>query len=104
LKKLCNVDRNPVMENLSSSLAVEAARLLAAIIRNSRQKLKSRRWNSDDKVLALALLKCSPKSYSLQALFPLPCRRTLQSFLSAVRYKTYISADVFGTLAAENAC
>jgi hypothetical protein len=38
------------MENLSSSLTVEAARLLAAIVRNSRHKPKCRRWNFEDKV------------------------------------------------------
>jgi hypothetical protein len=35
LKKLSSVDSDPLMENLSSSLSVEAARILAAIIRNS---------------------------------------------------------------------
>jgi hypothetical protein len=33
------------MENISSSLTVEAARLLAATLRNSRHKPKGRRWN-----------------------------------------------------------
>jgi hypothetical protein len=71
LKKLCCVDSDPVMENLLSSLTVEAASSLAAIIRNSRQKPKCRRWNLEDKVLALFLLKHSPKSYILfQALLP----------------------------------
>jgi hypothetical protein len=45
LKKLCFVDSDPLMENLSSSLSVETARLLAAIIRNSRQKPEGRKWN-----------------------------------------------------------
>jgi hypothetical protein len=75
MKKLCCVDRDPIMENLSPSLTVEAARLLAAIVRNSRQKPKGRRWNFEDKVLALSLLKRRPKScILLQSLLPLPCR------------------------------
>jgi hypothetical protein len=36
LKKLCCVVNDPVMENLSSSSTVVAARLLAAIIRNRK--------------------------------------------------------------------
>jgi hypothetical protein len=36
------------MENHSPSLTVEAARLLVAIIRNSIQKSKGRRWNFED--------------------------------------------------------
>jgi hypothetical protein len=45
MKKLSCVDSDPLMENLSSSLAVEAARLLAAIVRNSRHTPNGRRWN-----------------------------------------------------------
>jgi hypothetical protein len=41
---------DPPMENLSSSLAVEAARLLEAIVQNSRQNPKGRRWNFEEKV------------------------------------------------------
>jgi hypothetical protein len=59
-------------------LTVEVARLLAAIVRNSRQKPKGRWWNFEDNVLALSLLMRSPKSYILWALLPFPCRRTLQ--------------------------
>jgi hypothetical protein len=73
--KLCCMDSDPIMENLSSSLTVKAARLLAAVVQNSRQNPKGRRWNSEDKVLALSLLKHSPKScIFLQALLPLSCR------------------------------
>jgi hypothetical protein len=46
--KLCCMDSDPLMENHSPSLTVEAARLLVAIIRNSIQKSKGRRWNFED--------------------------------------------------------
>jgi hypothetical protein len=99
LKKLCRVDSDPVMENLSSSLSVEAVRLLAAVFRNSTQKPKGRRWSFEDKVLVLSLLKRSPKSCSLlQTILPLPSRRTLQSILSNFHFTTGINAHVFGTL------
>jgi len=45
-------------------LNVEAVKLVAVIIRNSKQKPKGRRWNFEEKILALSLLKPSPKSCS----------------------------------------
>lgn len=82
MEQLCDVDSDPLKENLSSSLSLEAVRLLAGISRNSRQKPKGRRWNFDYKLLALSLLNVSPKSYILlHTLLPLPSRRSLQSAL-----------------------
>jgi hypothetical protein len=51
LEDLYQVDRDPLMENPPSSLNAEAAKLLAAIIRNSRLKPKGMRWNFEDKVI-----------------------------------------------------
>ncbi|XP_023719162.1 uncharacterized protein LOC111870825 [Cryptotermes secundus] len=99
LENLCDVDSDPLMERLSSSLSVEAARLLAAIIRNSRQRPQGRRWDFKEKVLALSPLKHSPKSYILlRTLLPLPSRRSLQSLLSTVPFRTGINARVFHAL------
>ncbi|PNF29154.1 hypothetical protein B7P43_G12376 [Cryptotermes secundus] len=75
LENLCDVDSGPLMERLSSSLSVEAARLLAAVIRNSRQRPQGRRWDFEEILLALSPLKHSPKSYMLlRTLLPLPSR------------------------------
>jgi hypothetical protein len=45
------------MEERLSSLCVDAARYLGSVIRNSRHKAKDRRWNFEDKMLALAVMK-----------------------------------------------
>jgi hypothetical protein len=58
LKELCDVE-------ISNSLNAEAARLLSAIFRNSRYKPRGRRWNLEEKILALSLLKRSRKCYKL---------------------------------------
>jgi hypothetical protein len=80
-------------------LNAEAVRLLAAIIRNSRHKPRGSRWNFEDKILALSLLKRSPKSYILlQTLFPLPSGRTLQSLLNTVHFRTGLNTHVFDAL------
>jgi hypothetical protein len=59
--KLCDVDSDPLMQSLSSFFSLEVAGLLATMFWNSTQKPKVRRWNFDEKVLALSLLKRSPK-------------------------------------------
>jgi len=99
LKDLCDVDSDPVTQESSNSLNAGAVRLLAAIIRNSRHKPRGRRWNFEEKILALSIIKHSPKSYILlQTLFPLPSGRTLQSLLNAVYFRTSINTHVFEAL------
>ena len=99
LKDLCDVDSDPLMQEISNSLNVEAVRLLAAIIRNSKHKPRGRRWNFEEKILALSLLKRSPKSYILlQTLFPLPSECTLQSLLNTIPFRTGINTPVFDAL------
>ena len=65
MKDLCDVYSDPVMQEISNSLNVEAVRLMAAVIRNSRHKPRGRRWNFEDKILFLSPFKRSPKSYIL---------------------------------------
>jgi hypothetical protein len=99
LKGLRHVGSDPLMKEISNSLNAEAVRFLAAISRNSRHKPKGRRWNIEEKILAVALFKRSPKSYTLlHTLFPLPSGRTLQSLLNTVHFRTGINTHVFDAL------
>jgi hypothetical protein len=91
LKDLCDVDSDPLMQKISNFLNAEAVRLLAAIFRNSRNKPRGRRWNFEEKMLALSVLKRSPKSYILLQTFPLPSVCTLQSLLSTIHFRTGIN-------------
>jgi hypothetical protein len=54
MKELCDVDSDPLMQSLSLSFSLQAARFLAAIFQNSRQRPRGRRWNFEDKMLALS--------------------------------------------------
>jgi hypothetical protein len=95
-KFVSDVEVNTLTEDISTSLNAEGIRLLKGIFGNSKRKPKGRRSNFEDKILALSLLKHSPKSYSfLRLLLPLPSRRTLQSVLSTVHFAAGISAHVF---------
>jgi hypothetical protein len=93
------MDSGPLMEDISNSLNVEAVRLLPAIIRHSKHKPKGRKWNFEDKILALSLLKHSPKSCTLlHTLFSLPSRQNLQCLLNIVHFRTGINTHVFDAL------
>jgi len=52
------------MDDISASLNAESIRLLKGVFRNSKRKPKGRRWNFEDILLALSLLKRSQKSCS----------------------------------------
>jgi len=98
-KEVCQLDSNPLIQSLSSSLNVDTSRFLASVVRNSKHKPKGRRWSYKEKVLAVSNLKRSPRSYAfLRSLFPLPSRRTLQSLLITVQFRTGINAHVFSVL------
>ena len=97
LKFVSDVKVDTLTEDISTSLNAEGIRLLKGIFRNSKCMPKGRRWNFEDKMLALSLLKRSPKSYSfLRLLLPLPSRHTLPSILITVHFAAGISVHVFG--------
>jgi hypothetical protein len=73
LKFVSDVEVNTLIDDISASLNAESIWLLKGIFRNSKCKPKGRRWNFEDTLVALSLLKHSPKSYSfLQVMLPLP--------------------------------
>jgi hypothetical protein len=48
------VDSEPLIQEISNSLNADAVRLLAEIISNSRHKPRGRRWNFEEKILAVS--------------------------------------------------
>ena len=51
-------------EYISTSFNAEGIRLLMGIFRHRRSKPKGMRWNFENKMLSMSLLKSSPKSNS----------------------------------------
>ena len=99
IKLVSDDEVNTLTGDISTYLNAAGIRLLKGIFRNSKRKPKGRRWNFEDKMLALSLLKRSPKSYSfLRLLLPLPSRRTLQSVLNTIHFAAGINAHVFSAL------
>jgi hypothetical protein len=73
LKLVSDVEVNTLMNDISASLNAENVRLLQDIFKNGKHKLKGRRWNFENTLLALSLLKHSPISYSfLRVMLSLP--------------------------------
>jgi hypothetical protein len=98
LEDLYHIDSDPLIENLSYFFIVEADRLLAEIIRNSRLKLKGRRWNLENKSAgSVSLNVAQSPTFSVYS----PSRRTLQSVLSTVYLKTGINISVFCAYSAD---
>jgi hypothetical protein len=99
MEEVCHLERNPLIRTLSSSLNVHTKVLLSSFSRNIKHKPKGRRWSLEDKLLAISLLKHSPKCYTfLHSLLPLPSRQSLQTILNTVHFRTGINAHVFNTL------
>ena len=99
------MDSNPLIQALSSSLTVDTSRFLASTVRNSKHVPKVRRWNYKEKVLAVSILKHSPRCYAfLRSLFHLPSRKTLKSLLNTVQFRMGINAHVFSILKGNVQC
>jgi len=99
LKEVRQLDSNPLIQSLSSSLNVVTSRFLVSIDRNNSHEPKCRTWNSKEKVLAVSILNCSPRYYAfLRFLFLLPSRRALHSLLNTIQFKTGTNAHMFSIL------
>lgn len=63
---------------------------------------KGRRFSLDEKVIALSIMKQSPKCYRfLQRIFILPSKTTLNKMLGNVNIKVGINAQVFNVIKQE---
>lgn len=57
--------------------------MILSAVKNQNRSAKAKRWTENEKSLAIAVVKKSPKLYRyLRQLVPLPSTRTLQSILS----------------------
>jgi hypothetical protein len=97
----CDLDSDPMIEILSSSLSLEASRFLAGIFK--KQKPKGRKWNFDSEILALSLFKhCLKFCILLHTPLFLPFRWFMQSVLDIFSFRMGIRAHVFGARTAEH--
>jgi len=60
LKEVCQLDSDPLIQSLSSSMNVDTSRFLASVVRNSKHEPRSRRWSYKEEVLAVSTLSVAP--------------------------------------------
>jgi hypothetical protein len=96
MREVCQLDSNPLIQSLSSSLNGNTSRFFASIDRCIKHEPKRRMWLSKEKVLAVSILKCGPRTYAfLWLLFPLTSRRILHFLLNIIQFRMGRNAHVF---------
>lgn len=85
-----NVEANLAQLNKMS------AQFIRSQIREVGKNPKSHRFTADEKILALAIYKQSPKTYRFLAnIFTLPSKGTLNNFLKKVKFEPGINENIF---------
>lgn len=88
--------KEKIMENLSNLFNAEQLAFFSMQFRNSGKKPNGRRFNPDEKGLALMLYKYSPKNYrNMRKMFILPSKRTLGRFSAHLLFHTGIDQKLF---------
>ncbi|CAG4961625.1 unnamed protein product [Colias eurytheme] len=79
-------------ENVTKSMSLPSRLLTNMQFRESAKKPKGRRFTTEEKILAMALYKRSPKSYSLlYKCFTLPSAKSLRNLLGRIKIKPGIN-------------
>ncbi|XP_045473667.1 uncharacterized protein LOC123680055 [Harmonia axyridis] len=80
---------------LATSVNQATLHFFATQIRNQKRQLNARRFTIDEKILALALYKSSPKGYRLLSkMFALPTGATLRRLLLKLEFKPGVNAHI----------
>lgn len=93
MKALSNLNESNV-KNIFKDMTSVTANFMISQIRSVKVKgAKGRRWNLEDKILALCIFKRSPKCYSLLRKFV--AIRTLLNMLEKVTFEAGINPHIF---------
>lgn len=91
-QKMCD---NNTFNTLIEQMTPPAKTFLAMQFTQVNKHIKQRRFSNEQKLLALSLLKQSPKGYRLlQRMFILPSRRTLSKFTENVKFRPGIHTGI----------
>lgn len=86
-------------EQFSDKLNATTIQFFNSQLKCQKRKLKGRRYNISDKILALSLYKTSPKGYRfLSTIFSLPSRKTLSTLLNKVPFYPGINTHIIENL------
>jgi len=84
-----------IMEKVNS----KTLNFIMSQMKIQKKKPQGRRYNLDDKIMALSMFKNSPKGYTfLSTLFALPSKKTLYGLLQKVTFNTGINNHIINNL------
>lgn len=99
LKLAENFAKRKDFQHFSKYLNASTIKFFESQVRCQKRKPKGRRYDVNDKVLALSLYKTSPKGYRfLSTLFALPSRKTLSGLLNKVPFHPGINPHIIENL------
>lgn len=92
IKNLQNVKDSTLLDYLSSKLPPQQFVLVRQLLRNAGRACQGRRFNFEDKSMALAIFKQSPKCYRhLREMFGFPSKQTLNRHAAKIRFQEGVS-------------
>ncbi|CAG9782443.1 unnamed protein product [Diatraea saccharalis] len=101
-KKAIKFSKKENFEKLTSKLNPVAKKILWMQINQSTKKTKGRRFTDEEKMIALAIMKQSPKSYRfLRRIFILPSVRIINKMITTLKMDSGINPRIFQTIKSE---
>ncbi|KAJ2937540.1 hypothetical protein O0L34_g19047 [Tuta absoluta] len=94
--------KNETYEKLTEKLNPTAKKILLMQIKQSTKKAKGRRFTDEEKLIAVSIMKQSPKCYNfLQKIFILPSKSTLNKMISELNVEAGINEQIFKAVTQE---
>lgn len=95
LKQCGKMDKNGVINYLSTILRPEQHQIVSLQIKNAGKKSKGKRFDFNDKTIGLSMYKQSAKSYHFTSnMIDLPSKSTLKRHSAKIRFETGISSNL----------
>lgn len=93
-------DDSTFFKYISSKLSAEQADFLKMQLRNAGRKKRGNRYTFEDKCMAIAIYKQSPKGYRfLSRIFNLPSKQTLYRHTAQIRFDTGVNKNLMKYIA-----
>lgn len=96
------LSKDTSFQKLVSGMNSVARKFLWMQVKLCTKSKQGRRFSLEEKVIALSIMKQSPKCYRfLQRIFILPCKTTLNNMLSNVNVQAGINPQIFNVIKQE---
>lgn len=94
--------KNKTFEKLTEKLNPLTKKIIYMQIKQSTRKTKGRRFTNEEKLIALSIMKQSPKCYKfLHKIFILPSKSTLNKMISELNVEVGINEQIFKAIMQE---